>query len=141
MSKPAPFPHRYTVVLSEGRLLAPPRAVIALGPPPQFGGTDIVWSPEELLVGAVLECFWTTFSAYAKRESLEVRDWSGTGLGILDRGPTVPAFTSIALTVELGVPAGDEERARRVLANAEKNCIIAHALNVPISVDAKVRAA
>jgi organic hydroperoxide reductase OsmC/OhrA len=139
MGKPAPFPHRYTVSLADRRLLAPPRAPIAVGPPPQFGGTDQVWSPEELLLGAVLECLWTTFEAYARHETLEVRGWAGTVVGVLERSATGPAFTSITETVELTVGAGDEERARRVLATAEKHCIITGALRVPVTLDVTVR--
>jgi organic hydroperoxide reductase OsmC/OhrA len=139
MSKPAPFPHHYTVRLEDRRLIAAPRAPIAAGPPPQFGGTDQVWSPEDLLIGAVLECLWTTFEAYARRDGLAVAAWSGTGTGILDRGPGGPVFTSISLQVELTVAPADEERARRVVATAEKNCIISNALRVPVSVTVDIR--
>jgi organic hydroperoxide reductase OsmC/OhrA len=133
-----PFPHRYTVTLSNRQLAAPPRDPITLGPPPQFGGDDHVWSPEELLVGATLECLWTTFLAFAKRDNLEVLDWFGTGVAILDRGPRVPVFTSITLIVELQVATGDEARAQRLLEKAEAGCIISNALNVPVKLEASV---
>lgn len=141
MSKPAPFPHHYTVTLADGLLVAPPRDPIALGPPPQFGGTDRRWSPEELLVGAVLECLWTTFEAYARHDGLVVQGWSGVGEAVLDKGSPVPVFTSITLTVDLLVAVGDEERGRRLLTTAEQRCIISHALAVPVTLQANVRTA
>jgi organic hydroperoxide reductase OsmC/OhrA len=140
MAKPAPFPHHYTVTLDDRRLEAPPRAPIAAGAPPQFGGTDEVWSPEELLVGAALECLWTTFEAYARHDQLEVAGWRGTGTGVLDKGPTGPAFTAITLAVEMSVASADVERARRLLDTAEKHCIISNALRVAVIVKAEVRA-
>lgn len=140
MAKPAPFPHHYTVSLEDRQLAAPPRSPLAVGPPPQFGGSNEVWSPEELLVGATLECLWTTFEAYARHDQLDVAGWRGTGTGVLDKGPSGPVFTSITLTVELTVPAADLERARRVLDTAEKHCIISNALRVPVTVNAEVRA-
>lgn len=133
-----PFPHRYSVRLANAELSAPPRAPIAAGPPPQFGGSDRVWSPEELLLGATLECLWTTFEAFARRDRLTVHDWSGAADGILDRGPRGPVFTSITLSVAMTVDAGDEERARRILDKAEQGCIIANALNVKVNVEATV---
>lgn len=139
MAKPAPFPHHYTVTLADRRLAAAPRAPIAVGAPPQFGGSDEVWSPEELLVGATLECLWTTFEAYARRDQLEVASWRGTGSGVLDKGPTGPVFTSLTLAVEMTVAAADLERARRVLDTAEKNCIISNALRVPVTLQADIR--
>lgn len=141
MAKPAPFPHTYTVKLADRRLAAPPRTPIAVGAPPQFGGSDEVWSPEELLVGAALECLWTTFEAYARHHQLEVTGWRGTGSGILDKGPTGPVFTSITLAVEMTVAAADLERARRILDTAEKHCIISNALRVAVTVQADIRPA
>jgi len=139
MAKPAPFPHHYTVTLDERRLTAPPRAPISVGAPPQFGGSDAVWSPEDLLVGAALECVWTTFEAYARHEQLEVTGWRGTGTGILDKGPTGPVFTSITLVVEMTVAAVDIERARRILDTAEKHCIVSNALRVAVTVQSDIR--
>lgn len=135
-----PFPHRYEVSLANRQLLAPPRAPIAAGPPPQFDGDANDWSPEELLVGAALECLWTTFLAFARRDKLEVLDWSGTGVAILDRGPRVPTFTAIQLAVAMRVARGEEEHARKILAKAEQNCIISNALNVPVEVTVEVTA-
>jgi osmotically inducible protein OsmC len=140
MSKPAPFPHTYEVQLAERTLTAPPRAPIAAGSPPQFGGSDQVWSPEELLIAAALECLWTTFEAYARKDQLEVKRFAGRATGILDRAPGTPAFTSITLVVDLVVPAGDEERARKLVATAEDRCIISRALRVPVTVEARVEA-
>ncbi|MEP6859378.1 MAG: OsmC family protein [Deltaproteobacteria bacterium] len=140
MAKPAPFPHTYSVKLQDRRLTAPPRAAISIGAPPQFGGSNEVWSPEDLLVGAVLQCLWTTFEAYARHEELEGVSWQGTGTGILDKGPTGPVFTSITLAIQLVVAAADVERAQRILATAEKHCIISNALRVAVTVEADVRA-
>jgi organic hydroperoxide reductase OsmC/OhrA len=139
MSKIAPFPHRYTVRLADRQLLAPPRAPIAAGSPPQFGGSDSVWSPEELLVAAALECLWTTFEAYARHDALAVHSWSGTGVAVLEKGSPVPKFTSITLRVEMVVAESDVERARRLLQTAEERCIISHALSVPVTLEPIVR--
>jgi organic hydroperoxide reductase OsmC/OhrA len=139
MAKIAPFPHRYTVTLADGLLAAAPRAPIAVGPPPQFGGTDRVWSPEELLVGAALECLWTTFDAYARHDGLEIRGWSSTGTGVLEKGLPIPAFSTITLAVELVVAAADEERARRLLTSAEHRCIVSNALKVPVVLEVSLK--
>ncbi len=136
-----PFPHRYSVTLADGQLRADPRTPIALGPPPQFGGGNHTWSPEELLVGATLECVWTTFLAYAKHDGLTIHDWYGWGVGVLDRGRPVPVFTSIELDIEIVVDAENQERARLMLERAEGNCIISNALNVPVTVRGIMRTA
>ena len=141
MSRIAPFPHHYTVRLADRQLVAPPRAPIAAGSPPQFGGTDTVWSPEELLVAATLECLWTTFEAYARHDGLEVHDWSGTGTAVLEKGSPIPAFSAITLQVEVAVAPADEQRTRNLLESAEKRCIVSNALKVPVVLEATIRVA
>jgi organic hydroperoxide reductase OsmC/OhrA len=136
----APFPHQYTVSFAAGELVAPPRAAIRAGAPPQFGGRDDVWSPEQLLLGAALLCLQTTFAAYAAHNSLGVYDWRATATGTLDKGTGGPVFTSIRLAVELETDAGDQARARELFATAERHCIISRALNVRVDVAATVRA-
>lgn len=91
-----------------------------------------------MLVGAALECLWTTFEAIARREALTVDDWSGTAHGVLDRGPAGPQFTSITLAVAMTVDAPDEARARTLLEKAERTCIISRALAVPITLDVAI---
>ncbi|HTJ41214.1 MAG TPA: OsmC family protein [Kofleriaceae bacterium] len=139
----APFPHRYEVSLADRTIRSAPRDPIAAGAPPQFGGDERAWSPEELLVGAALECLWTTFEAYARRDALAIHGWSGKAVGVLDRGVAggVPTFTSITLRPEILVAQGDEARAEKLIATAEDRCIISRALRVPVTVEATIRAA
>jgi organic hydroperoxide reductase OsmC/OhrA len=139
MSDITAFPHRYTVALSQGLLSAPPRSPIVAGAPPQFGGSDRVWSPEELVVGAALLCLQTTFDAFARRASLTVVGWRGTGTGVLEKTAAGPAFTAIEIVVEIDVPAGAEEQARKLLASAERHCIVARALRAPVEVHASFK--
>jgi organic hydroperoxide reductase OsmC/OhrA len=140
MLKIAPFPHHYTVSFSRGVLSAVARPSVPAGAPPQFGGKGDVWSPEDLLVAAVLTCFRTTFDSFAARGSLAVHDWRGVATGVLDKGPAGPVFTSIKLTVEVEVSPGDEEKTRALLAAAERHCIVSRALNAPVEVTAQVTA-
>lgn len=137
----APFPHHYSVLLRDGRLEAPPRAPIAAGAPPQFGGGDDVWSPEELLVAAALECLWTTFDAYARHDGLAVREVRGSATGVLEKAAGGPAFTRIVIALEVLVEPGDEQRARRVVETAERHCIVSRALKTPVTVELNVLAA
>jgi organic hydroperoxide reductase OsmC/OhrA len=129
----APFPHLYTVTLAGGELHAPPRASITTGPPPQFGGDDRSWSPEELLVGAALSCLQSTFFAYARRALLTIEAFTGSATGTLIKGPGGPVFSSIDLSVVLTCDLADAERAEQVLRTAERDCIISRALAVPVN--------
>ncbi len=145
-SRPAPFPHHYRVALdwsasSVAALSAPPRAVIAGGAPPEFGGTNAWWSPEQLLLGAASLCLMTTFQALAARKALPLLSYSGRAEGTLDKTSSGLAFTSIVLEVTTTVAEADVTRAEQLLAEAKKHCIVANSLKVPIELRAVVQAA
>ena len=135
----AAFPHEYVVELNEDQLAAAGAVPLDIGPPSQFGGTDDVWSPEHLLVGAVLACFKTTFDAFCRRENLVVRAFRATATALLARSKEGPVFQVIELVVD--VATDDEARARAVVATAERQCIISRALVAPVRVTARVRSA
>lgn len=134
----APFPHHYVVTLGHGELAAPPRASLRTGAPPQFGGSDQVWSPEELLVGAALSCLETTFAAYARRASVPIHDWHGTATGTLVKAAGGPVFTSIDLAIVVVTESGHEAQAEQLLHDADRACIVARALAVPVRLSATV---
>ncbi len=135
----APFPHRYIVNLENDQLHALPRETIAIGPPPQFGGTDGVWSPEELLAGAAVSCLKTTFDAYARRDKLVFRDWSASATLVLEKAASGPRVSEITIHVSFAVDEGREEDARRVLATSERQCIISRALTCPVNIELTLR--
>lgn len=116
----APFPHHYTVTLADDELSAEPRAPIHIGPPLQFNGSDDVWSPEHLLVAAVLSCVKTTFDAYARRKGLAIHAWRGTATGVLAKARPGPMFKWIDIDIEIATDSGDEARAQAVLEATER---------------------
>jgi organic hydroperoxide reductase OsmC/OhrA len=134
----APFPHHYSVTLSDDQITAAPRAAIRMGPPPQFSGSDEVWSPEHLLMAAVLSCVKTTFDAYARRERVPIHQWRGSATGVLAKTREGPVFTAIDLEIEITTESGDEARAQAVLTAAERDCIVSRALSAPVHVVGKV---
>jgi organic hydroperoxide reductase OsmC/OhrA len=136
----APFPHQYTVTYDRGQLHADPRLPIRAGAPPQFDGSDDVWSPEELLVGATVLCLETTFAALARRAGVTVHGWRATGTGILDRSTGGPVFTGIRIAVDVVTAPGDEDRVADLLRKAERHCIVSKALRAPVEVTPTIQA-
>jgi organic hydroperoxide reductase OsmC/OhrA len=137
----APFPHQYSVTLTNDALTAEPRAAIRMGAPPQFNGNDEVWSPEHLLVASVVSCMKTTFDAYARRAGLAVHSWRGNATGVLAKSSQGPVFTSIDVEIEVTTDAGDEVRLQTVIGAAERDCIISRALSAPVHVTSKITVA
>src|SRR5579863_6810883 len=56
-----------------GRASAPGKPEMDIGSPPEFKGEPGLWSPEELLVGALNGCLMWTFVAMGKAKGLKLR--------------------------------------------------------------------
>lgn len=149
-----PLPHHYSVSgrleghpegPSEGaatvRLHAPGLPELESAPPAEFGGPGDRWSPETLLLGAVVDCFLLTFRAVARASKFEWTRLRADAEGVLDRAEGVTRFTAIELRAELEAPAGaDGATGERLLAKAEKGCLISNSLRCPVHLEASVRA-
>lgn len=132
------YPHRYHTELSwkdgrRGLISAPPRPDVEGGAPPEFGGTDEVWSPEHLLLSSASLCLMLTFMALAERAKLAVESYRSSTEGVLDRTAAGLAFTRVAVRVELRSP--EQERAEALLLTAKKHCIVSNSLKAPIEVE------
>lgn len=110
--------------------------------PAEFGGPGDVWSPETLLVAAVANCFILTFRAIARASKLQWTSLSCDVTGTLDKVNKVTRFTGFDLSAELTTPAGvDESKARRLLENAERHCLVTNSLTAETTLSAKISVA
>lgn len=137
--------HQYETAVSwtegrQGTLSTPGRPQISIGAPPEFGGPENVWSPEQLCVGAVNACVMATFIAIAANSKVPFRQYSATARGTLEkvegRGPVL---TRIVVKPRIVVgPEIDHGRVERIIKMAEKNCYISNSLQTAVSLEAEI---
>ncbi len=115
------------------------RPSLAVGPPPEFGGNDVWWSPEHLLVSAAATCFATTLIAVAEHSGIALGGLRLGAKGTLDKTESGIGFTSIRIELELEL-ANDEDsaKAERVVEKAKKQCFVANSLRCPVDVTVNV---
>ena len=107
--------------------------------PKEFGGPGDQWSPEDLLVAAVADCFVLSFRAIAGMSKFEFTDLKATVTGTLDKVERDIQFTAINVKAELTIPEGaDEARAQRLLEKAEATCFITNSLKVDPHLEATI---
>ena len=100
--------------------------------PPQFGGMEGRWSPEDLLLSAVAGCFTTTFKAIAGNSLFEYTDLEVMVEATVEKTPRGYCFTAIAIMPKLTIPEGQsDEKALELLRTTEKLCLISRALTTP----------
>ena len=139
------FPIEYAVELNKNdgnpmEVSAAHRPRLVVGPPPEFGGSDVWWSPEHLLVAALSSCMTATFTALADRAGLQVGTYRCQARGILDRVDGQIAFAAMHLEVEITVLGDDVERTRALVDEAKTRCFVAGSLRCPVNLTATVTA-
>jgi peroxiredoxin-like protein len=138
------FPHVYSVnalALSVGHVLlsAAGKPDIESLPPREFGGPGSAWSPEELLVAAVADCFVLSFKAIASASKFEWDSLDCHTEGRLDQLEGATRFTHFRTAANLRISSEISiERAERLMHKADKLCLITNSLKAPCTFEAKV---
>lgn len=136
--------HRYGVrAQSDGSpclaLEAPGKPSLSVASPPEFkGGIPGVWSPEELLIGALAACFERTVVAIAAHRGIPLHAVKVDATGHVLRKETKYHFSLFELDVDLETDPGREHEVERIAELAHERCLVESALDVPVhlSVDA-----
>jgi organic hydroperoxide reductase OsmC/OhrA len=129
-----PFPHRYTVTSQAGpegeiALESPGLPALATTTPPEFDGPGGFWSPETLMVAAVIDCFVLTFRGIARVSRMPWTRISVECVGTLERPDQVTQFTRFDLRARVVLPPDvPEDQARRLLTKAETTCLVTRSL-------------
>jgi organic hydroperoxide reductase OsmC/OhrA len=129
-----PYPHTY-----QAKAHGSARGVVAVSslrlpdintaPPVEFDGPGDLWSPENLLVAAIADCFILTFRGVSRAAAFA---WTALDCqvdGILERVSGTTHFTQFTTTATLTVPSdADHVKAKELLERAEKVCLVANSL-------------
>ena len=107
--------------------------------PKEFGGPGDKWSPEDLLVAAVADCFVLSFRAVAGMSKFAWKDISCEVTGELDKADTGVQFVGFKVKAKLVVGAdADVARAESLLKKAKGACFITSSLKAPAELEAEV---
>ncbi len=108
--------------------------------PPQFGGFEGRWSPEDLLLCAIAGCYTTTFRALAEYSKFEYTDLEVEAHGAVSKAESGYAFDGIVIRPKLTILSEEEQpRAWRLLEKAKRLCLVSRALSVPQTYEPQVQ--
>lgn len=139
-----PFPHHYSVTTAarpQGDILVEREGLptISTDAPVAFDGPGGRWSPEDLLVAAVADCFALTFRGIARVSKLPWNTFRADVTGRLERVGMVTQFTHFDLVARVEIPEGaSAEQAKRIVVKAESTCLITRSLKATVHVEVDV---
>lgn len=108
---------------------------LTIATPPEFGGPEGIWSPEELLVASVGSCLLSTFLYFAYRFKLSFESYSSRSTGTIEKTSQGLRFTGMDVSIAVTVSNGEAvERASslRLKEKLEKYCPVSASLNCPV---------
>ncbi len=127
----------------KGEVSGPKLPALQVATPPDFGGHEGFWSPEQCFVAAVNACVMSTFLAIAQLSKLPFESYEAEASGKLDKPEgQVMQFTEITIRAKLVVShSKDLERAGRLLEKAEKQCLVSNSIKAVVHLEPQVTAA
>ena len=109
--------------------------------PPQFGGIEGRWSPEDLLLSAVASCFTSTFHALAERSSFHFTDLEVEVQGSVNKSELGYMFSEIVIRPTVKISSHEDRmHAERLMEKAKRLCLVSRALAVTQTFEPRVQA-
>jgi organic hydroperoxide reductase OsmC/OhrA len=107
--------------------------------PPQFGGLEGRWTPEDLLMTALASCFTTTFHTIAGYSKFEYTDLAVEAEGTVAKTENGYCFSEIIIRPRLTI-SGEENRGQAIglLHKAKTLCLVSRALAVTPKFEARI---
>ena len=89
------------------------------------------WSPEHLLLAALIRCSLKSLRFHAKRTGVDVRSAAGNGRTLVTRRETDGRYALVEADIELAVelvPEPDPDALDELLASAARDCFVGSSL-------------
>ena len=99
--------------------------------PPQFGGLEGRWTPEDLMLTAIASCYTSTFRVLADYSKLEYADLEVEVAGTVKKIESGYCFSEVVTRPALTIARQkDSEPALRVLQKTQRMCLVSRILSV-----------
>lgn len=119
-----------------GELSSSGKPEIEVATPPEFGGKEGTWAPEELFVASVNSCVMTTFLYFANKEKLNFISYESKAEGILERGKMGFWFSQITLYPKIVVRNEQMiEKAKALLDTTKTHCLVSNSIKTKVIVN------
>ena len=107
--------------------------------PPEFGGLEGRWTPEDLLLCAVASCFTATFHTIARYAKFEYTDLGVEAEAVVSRADSGYHFSEIVIRPSLTIAHVQErQRALELLQKAKALCLVSRALAIAQKFETRV---
>jgi len=141
-ARPKSWLYRTKVVWTEarkGRLSCAGKPDLEVATPPEFGGHEGIWTPEDLFVASVNVCVMATFLYYRAKMGIGLVAYESEAEGVLESAEGGIKFTRATIRPRVVVATeGDRQKAEEALRLSDEDCLISRSMNVAVRVEPAV---
>jgi organic hydroperoxide reductase OsmC/OhrA len=113
---------------------------LEVGSPPEFRGEPGVWTPEDMVVGALNACLMLTFLALADRKNLGLVSYETSAEGLLENVEGKYRITEVTVQPSVVVKSEvDLDAAREIIGKLEENCFISNSISAKVRIEPQFR--
>ena len=108
--------------------------------PPEFGGHENIWTPEDMFVASVELCTMSTFLWLAAKQKLEVKSYKSEAIGKASMADGKMKYVSLEVKPEVIVfKEEDIAKAENVFEEIEKWCLITNSISTEVDIQPLVK--
>jgi organic hydroperoxide reductase OsmC/OhrA len=123
----------------KGILRSKDKPDIEVACPPEFGGHEGIWSPEDLLLASVEVCTLTTFLWFINKEKIKIKSYKSNSSGTVKMVGGTFRFSSISIKLEIELDdLSNKKRIEIIVKKIEKACLISNSINCDVNIDAQI---
>lgn len=113
---------------------------ITMTPPPEFGGPEGYWTPEDLFSASISSCYILSFKALARAKKM---DWESLDVKVdakLEKTKTGLKFTKVDIYSHLEICCKDNiDPYLELLMKTKDICLVTNSMNCEFTVHPKIR--
>jgi organic hydroperoxide reductase OsmC/OhrA len=122
-----------------GQVGAEGKSEFKVATPPEFGGPENQWTPEDLLAASVASCVMTSTLFFTNRSKIEMDSYQSKAIATMEKTPAGLAITAIQVLITVQLKdVSQSEAMQKAVDMAKKNCPVSAALNCPVKIELSI---
>ncbi len=93
--------------------------------PPEFGGHEGYWTPEDFFVASIEVCTMTTFLWFIKKEKIELKSYSSEAEGVAELVENTFQFSTLTINMKIGISNKDDKiKIEKIIKKIPRICLV-----------------
>jgi organic hydroperoxide reductase OsmC/OhrA len=123
----------------KGMLTSEGKPALMVACPPEFGGHENIWSPEDLFLSSVEVCTMTTFLWLAQKQRIQLNSYQSKATGTAELVDKTFRFSSIHIQLSIGVSSeSDRKKVIKIIEKIPTLCLVSNSIRSVVAIESDI---